>query len=277
MRNLLICLYLLIALNIKAQTGINEQAPKASLHINKQNTTDEVVGMLFPKLAASQLPTTVNPDYDGVMVYVNDIDINPSGVLREVSRRGYYYFDTSKQAWSSIGKRYTNIIEEDKLIFAYVYRQGFFNLTANSGGSIFSNNYLTWSGIEGTPQASSLRLSTDQTTVFFPKGHLFRVTAMISIVNASKPGNITSKFETNASSASSLLLSTLGYIETINEPYSGGGVAYAMAVVDTHNQEVGLRLNTKFSMSSSGSATASIGGSESDDQYHYSHLIIEEL
>lgn len=277
MKNILIYLSLcFFVLSTKAQTGINERAPKASLHINKQNTTDEIVGMLFPKMPASQLATTTDSGHDGVMVYVNDIDINPTGVLREVTRRGYYFFDKSKQAWSAIGRRYINIIEEDKLIYAQVYRQGFFSLSA-SGGNNFSNNYLTWSGINGTPQASSLKISSDSKTVIFPQGHLFRVTAMICIANASKPGNLTSKFETTNSSGSELLLSTMGYIETINEPYAGGGVVYAMAVINTHENEVGIRLNTKFQSSSSGNTNVSIAGSETDDSFYYSHLIVEEL
>ncbi|MCP1996483.1 hypothetical protein [Flavobacterium sp. HSC-61S13] len=276
MKNIFIFLSLWFVLSVKAQTGINERAPKASLHINKQNTADEIVGVLFPILPASELATTTDSEHDGVMVYVNEIDIIPVGVLREVTRRGYYYFDKSKQAWTAIGRRYINIIEEDKLIYAQVYRQGFFNLNS-SGGINFANNYLTWNGINGTPQSSSLKISSDNRTVIFPKGHLFRVTAMICITNASKPGNVTSRFETTNSSGTGLLLSTMGYIETINEPYAGGGVAYAMAVVNTHENEVGIRLNTKFQSSSSGSATISIAGSETNDSFYYSHLIVEEL
>ncbi|WP_430614897.1 hypothetical protein [Flavobacterium sp. JP2137] len=279
MRNTLVFFGLLCAFELSAQTGINEMAPKASLHINKQTGADEVVGMLFPRLPASQLASVLDSDYDGVMVFVTEPAANPTGILREVTRRGYYFFDIQKNIWSQMGKRYANLIEEDQLIYAQVYRNGFFHLTYpgnSTNNSTYIDNYLTWNGINGTPGASALAIDADRSTIVLPKGHLFRVTALISIVSASRAGYVAAQFESRTPGAN-LAVSSLGYIETINEPYQEGGVAYPTAVVDTHNQAIRIALNAKVYGHTFRDRNLVIGGSESDDTYYYTQLIIEEL
>lgn len=259
------------------QTGINEFAPKVSLHINKQQENNQAVGVLFPRMPASELASVIAPEYDGVMVYVTEPAQNPSGVLREVIRRGYYYYDSHQRIWSPLGRRYFNSIEEDKLIYAKVSRNGSFNLRypSNNNSTNFANNYLTWHQVEGTAASDNVKIDPDQTTIRFPKGRLFKVTAMISIVGASRAGYVVTRFESQT--AAPLVVSSWGYLETGNEAYQDGGVVHATAVINTHNQEMAIRLNAPIYGHVYGNRNLVLAGSEDQDAFYYSHLIVEEL
>lgn len=262
---------------VYGQSGINEQKPKVSLHINKQEDDDQAVGVIFPRLPASGLATVVGSEYDGVMVYVRTEAANPRGVLKEVTGRGYYFYDRDKNIWSPLGRRYSNIIEQDGLIYAKISREGQFVLRypSNNSGPNFTNNFLTWHSVTGTPAASQIKIDRDQMTLRFPKGHLFKITAMISIVGASRPGYVVTRFESQT--AAPLLVSSWGYIETGDEAYQDGGVVYATAVINTHNEEMAIRLNAPVYRHVFGNRNLVVAGSESQDEYYFTHLIVEEL
>ncbi|MBW3520269.1 hypothetical protein [Flavobacterium sp. NKUCC04_CG] len=277
MKNTALLFVFLVLGPFYGQTGINEHEPKVSLHINKQEGTQEAVGVLFPRMPARELAGVVGSEYDGVLIYVTEAAQNPNGVLREVIRRGYYYYDSRQGIWSPLGKRYTNIIEDDELIFAKISRSGDFNLNypSNNNSANFVNNYLTWHQIEGTPASNNLRIDADQTTLRFPKGHLFKITAMISIVGARRPGYVVTRFESQTTAP--LAVSSWGYLETGNEAYQDGGVVYATTVINTHSQAMAIRLNAPVYGHSFGNRNLVLAGSENQDAYYYTHLIVEEL
>lgn len=277
MRNTLAVLAVLPLFPLYGQSGINELKPKVSLHINKSEGTQRAVGVLFPRIPASELATVITPEYDGVLVYVTEAAQNPTGVLREVTRRGYYYYDKTKNIWSPLGKRFSNIIEENQLIYAKISRNGNFNLSypSNNNSVNFANNFLTWHQIEGTPAANQIRIDADQTTLRFPKGHLFKITAMISIVEARRAGYVVTRFESQT--AAPLAVSSWGYLETGNEAYQDGGVVYATTVFNTYNQEMAIRLNAPVYGHVFGNRNLVLAGSENQDAYYYTHLIVEEL
>ncbi|MCP1996746.1 hypothetical protein [Flavobacterium sp. HSC-61S13] len=277
MKNVFIAFLLLCCCNLNAQIGINEREPKVSLHINKQTSDDQAVGVLFPRLPADQLSTRLAGELDGVLVYVTEPASNLTGALREVVQRGYYYYDANSNIWSLLGRRNTNIIEEDGLIYAKISRNGRYALKypSNNNNTNFVDNFLTWHAIQGTPKSNLISIDADQTTIRFPKGHLFKITAMISIVSANKPGYVVTRFESQSSKP--LEVSSWGYLETNNEAYQDGGVAHATTVIDTHSQEMAIRLNAPVYGHRSGNRFLEIAGNENEDPYYYTHLIIEEL
>ncbi|MCV9934509.1 hypothetical protein OIU80_19690, partial [Flavobacterium sp. LS1R47] len=239
---------------------------------------DIVVGVLFPKITGNELASDVSSQYDGVIVYVTEPASNPIGATLEVDSKGYYYYDKVQNSWMAIGKKYNNIIESSNLIYAQVSRTGTFKLNypSNNNNTNFANNYLPWNSIEGTPGSSQIKIdSNDPSLLIFPKGHLFRITAMISIVSATKPGYVVTKFESHT--AVPLPLSTWGYIETTSEAYQEGGVIYATTVINTVNQEMTIKLNAPVYGHSAGNRGFVLGGSEADDPFYTSYLVVEEL
>lgn len=290
MKKILIIFSLFVFItNTQAQTGINTLKPNTSFEVAKQSEDNQVVGVLFPRSSGDDLATLVDSSFDGTIVYVTSAASNPSGATTDVLNKGYYHFNAQTKRWSLLGRKYDNIIEENNLIYAQVKREGTLRLhypgnTSNSND--VQNNYVPWNSIEGTPaaietinnesgQEVSIPLGINGSVIFLPKGHVFRITAMVSIVSASKPGYVVAKFEANPSN--SLLASTLGYIETANELYQEGGVAYPVAVVDTSKNSVLLQLNAAVHGHSTRDRGLVLGGGENDDPYYTTYLVIEEI
>lgn len=281
----------LFLIKVQAQTGINTTNPGSSLEVASQSGANGVVGVLFPRSSGNDLAKIVDASFDGTIIYVTSPAVNPSDATIQVLNKGYYYYNAKSQRWTLLGGTYDNVIEENLMMYAQVKRQGTLHLQhPNHGNSTDSNqvfdNYVTWHSIEGTPAATktienefgeviSTPIRINGSVITLPKGHVFRVTAMVSIVAATRAGYVVAKFE--ASPSKSILASTYGYIETADEPYQDGGVSYPVAIVDASNENVRLELNAAVHGHRFKNRNLVLAGGESDDPYYTTYLVIEEI
>lgn len=99
--------YLLIfslAINLRAQVGINTDEPKATLDVvGKPDIQNHFDGLIPPRITGNQL---ANKNYSalqkGAIVYITQPATNLSGQVIHIVEEGYYYFNG--QYWSQIYK-----------------------------------------------------------------------------------------------------------------------------------------------------------------------------
>jgi Repeat of unknown function (DUF5907) len=108
MKNIITMAVLFISLIIKAQVGINNTSPKATLDITAKTNGTKPEGLIIPQLTGDQIraatTSTPTPVYGtaqkGLIVYASAADSAPAGATASITAPGYYYFDGS--AWQKI-------------------------------------------------------------------------------------------------------------------------------------------------------------------------------
>lgn len=95
---------LLISLNIKAQVGINNNSPKATLDITAKTTDgSKPEGLIAPRLTGDQLQAgdvQYGTAQKGAIVYATTAATLPSTKTANITSEGYYFFDGT--AWQKI-------------------------------------------------------------------------------------------------------------------------------------------------------------------------------
>lgn len=87
----------------KAQVGINNDTPQATLDVTgKPTDTNALDGIIPPRLTGDQLRAkTYTSSQTGALVYVTEADPSPSGQTTNVTAAGYYYFNGTQ--WATTG------------------------------------------------------------------------------------------------------------------------------------------------------------------------------
>jgi hypothetical protein len=104
MKNTLMMVTLLsLGFIAKAQVGINNQTPQATLDVTGKPTETTVMdGIIPPRIDGAQLRAkTYTTAQTGALVYVNTADTSPSGQTAQVTAAGYYYFNGT--VWTAVG------------------------------------------------------------------------------------------------------------------------------------------------------------------------------
>jgi hypothetical protein len=92
----------------KAQVGVNNEDPKATLDVKALNqaaysgTTPE--GIIAPRLTRQNLNSAetnnkYGSDQNGAIVYVTTLNGSASGQVSNITATGYYYFDSAQNKW----------------------------------------------------------------------------------------------------------------------------------------------------------------------------------
>jgi len=111
-KNLLLAAFLSVNLSIslvKAQVGINTNAPKATLDVAPKNTDGSTAeGVIAPRLTGNQL-TAADSRYTsahaGIIVYATSAPSVSTTKTANITAPGYYYFDGS--VWKGMGAQNT--------------------------------------------------------------------------------------------------------------------------------------------------------------------------
>ncbi len=93
---------LFISLIIKAQVGINNTSPKATLDITAKTTDgSKPEGLIAPRLTGDQIQSgTYGSAQLGAIIYATAAASAPTAVTANITSSGYYYFDGS--AWQKM-------------------------------------------------------------------------------------------------------------------------------------------------------------------------------
>ena len=88
----------LVSLAAQAQVGINTENPKTTLDVVNSAKNTAAEGVMMPRLTGDELKdrdAAYSADQTSAMVYVTAPITSPSAKTRNVTAKGYYYFDGS--------------------------------------------------------------------------------------------------------------------------------------------------------------------------------------
>lgn len=146
MKKIFIIASLIIFNYSNAQTGVNTDDPKATLHVKLDSSaTDIAPGIISPLLTGNQLKAKDNlyqSAHIGAIVYVSEAANPTSNKTVHVVREGYYYFDGTVWRGFEADKQ----SEDDATRFlggtVYVYMDG--NLPSNA--EMLANEFVIGGG-----------------------------------------------------------------------------------------------------------------------------------
>lgn len=104
MRKLSYLLFVLTAISLSGQVGINTQTPETTLEIvGKPNDINHYDGVIPPRLTGNQLALkTYSTAKKGAVVFVTSPPANLSGQVIQITEPGLYYFDGN--LWQTFSK-----------------------------------------------------------------------------------------------------------------------------------------------------------------------------
>lgn len=104
MKNILLPLALAFFAGLQAQVGINTPTPQSTLDVTSKDptgTATSVDGLLIPRVDR-QRAQSMSGVPNSTLIYVNSLTGTAAGLAANVDALGYYYFDTTANAWQKL-------------------------------------------------------------------------------------------------------------------------------------------------------------------------------
>ncbi|WP_312903273.1 fibrinogen-like YCDxxxxGGGW domain-containing protein, partial [Chryseobacterium taichungense] len=292
MKNIITLAVLFISLIIKAQVGINNTSPKATLDITAKTTANTTAeGLIAPRLEGSEIKGK-DARYDtpqkGAIVYALSAVASPSVKTANITAEGYYYFDGS--VWQKLSNSSVPAVVVTSSALNGTYKAGTAMTAANTFTVTLTNNSfstatiafdtsdLVLSGVTGLSVAS---VSTASSTLI--AGASVTVTYTLSgtptacgtltatwsklTLSSIKTSMVMPNFTCSAGSWSSVLpeyrlnglMNGTSYSGTYSLPYTAGGSACTYAAETITQSGLTLTL-TSGNYSTSGNLTYTLSG-----------------
>ena len=106
-KNIILLGSLILSSVAYSQVGIDTQEPKATLDVVvKSDKLNKPFGIIAPRVTGIELRNAggqFNADQDGAIVYATSSAETTTGRAKNVTQRGYYYFDATLDNGSSLG------------------------------------------------------------------------------------------------------------------------------------------------------------------------------
>lgn len=115
--------------SLKAQVGIGQEVPQATLHVDGNNTATDPSGVIVPRFTASAL-NDKNAAYgaaqNGTIVFVTSGTGVAATKTSEITGTGFYYYNSTTSKWTAVGGGnstavYQNILGEAVAVNAASY------------------------------------------------------------------------------------------------------------------------------------------------------------
>jgi len=150
----------------QAQVGINTENPKTTLDVVNSAKNTAAEGVMMPRLTGDELKNrdaAYSADQTSAMVYVTSPVTSPSAKTRNVTAKGYYYFDGS--VWQTAKGGGSTITASNGLTLS--------NDDVQLGGTLIKDTEITQNGknlfttgigkvsIGAMPSANSSKLEVD--------------------------------------------------------------------------------------------------------------------
>lgn len=92
--------------SLKAQVGIGQEVPQATLHVDGNNTATDPSGVIVPRFTASAL-NDKNAAYgaaqNGTIVFVTSGTGVAATKTSEITGTGFYYYNSTTSKWTAVG------------------------------------------------------------------------------------------------------------------------------------------------------------------------------
>jgi hypothetical protein len=291
MKHFITLAVLFISLIIKAQVGINNTSPKATLDITaKTNNGTKPEGLIAPRLTGDQIQSG-DGQYDtaqkGAIIYALSAASSPSTKTANINAEGYYYFDGS--VWQKLSNSSVPAVVVTSSALNGTYKAGTAMTASNTFTVTITNNSfspatiafgtsdLLLSGVGGLSVASvspanvTNMVAGASVTVTYTLSGTPAACGTLSAawskltLNSTKTSTVMPNFNCSAGSWISVLpeyrlnglINGTSYSGTYTLPYTVGGCAYTGETLT----QSGLTLTlTAGNYSTSGNLTYTLSG-----------------